>query len=289
MIDPASTGIVLEPIFGPDGGRRLRLHGPAGVRVDVNESGAQVCSWVDAQGRERLFLSPNAVFESGQAIRGGVPVIFPQFAGRGALAKHGFARILPWCAGNGETFDDGRSGLRLTLDSSEATRTLWPFEFAASLDLRLGVDSLEIRLDVYNRGETTLAFTAALHSYLAVPDLAEVVLSGLAGRPYEDVADGGAWRVQAESGLRFDGEVDRVYPQVNGPLHLVSAQQQLRIESEGFRDVVVWNPGPELAAGLADLGAGQHRHFVCVEAASVVTPVVLAPGGSWSGRQRLVA
>jgi len=280
------AGGVLEPIIGPGGARLLRLHGPGGARADLSEYGAHVVSWVDAGGRERLYLSPNAAFGGGQAIRGGVPVVFPQFAGRGALGKHGFARTQPWVAGAGETFDDGCAGLRLTLESNAATRALWPFEFEATLDVRLGAGFLDIRLGVRNRGDVAFAFTAALHSYLAVADLADAALSGLEGRPYEDTA-GGGWHVQPASALRFEGEVDRVYPQVAGPLQLVSARETLHIAAEGFRDVVVWNPGPDLAAGLADLGAGQHRHFVCVEAATVLSPVVLAPGGTWSGSQRL--
>ena len=281
------AGHLLEPIAGPRDARLLRLHGPDGARVDISEYGGHVVSWVDAGGRERLYLSPNAVFGGGQAIRGGVPVVFPQFAARGALGRHGFARTQPWLAGTGERFDDGCTGLRLTLVSNAATRALWPFEFEATLDLRLGAETLDLRLGVHNHGETPWAFTAALHSYFAVSDLADAVLSGLEGRPYEDSTDGGALRLQPASALRFDGEVDRVYPQVAGPLQLVSAQQRLRIETEGFRDVVAWNPGPELAAGLTDLGPGQHRHFVCVEAACVVAPVVLAPDESWSGCQRL--
>lgn len=282
-------GSLPEPVAGPGGVRLLRLHGPGGARADISEYGAHVVSWVDAGGCERLFLSPNAVFGGGQSIRGGVPVVFPQFAGRGALAKHGFARCRPWRTGDVETFEDGSTGLELTLAADAATLALWPFEFEARLGLRLGRDTLEVRLDVHNRGTVPFAFTAALHSYLAVADAAQATLSGLEGRPYEDAAGGGAWQVQPDSALRFDGEVDRVYPQVGGPLQLVSGQDRLRIEATGFPDVVVWNPGASLAAGLADLGAGQHRGFVCVEAAAVLKPVVLAPGGSWSGAQRLGA
>ena len=61
----------------------------------------------------------------------------------------------------------------------------------------------------------------------------------------------------------------------------------LHIESEGFRDAVVWNPGATLAASMGDLGAGEHLRFVCVEAATVVEPVTLAPGERWLGVQRL--
>lgn len=58
--------------------------------------GAQVLSWRPDDGRERLFVSTRAVFDGKAAIRGGMPVIFPQFGERGALQKHGFARNQRW-------------------------------------------------------------------------------------------------------------------------------------------------------------------------------------------------
>ena len=65
-------------------------------RLKIYLHGAHVTSWVPAGGDERLFLSQKSEFRPGAAIRGGVPVIFPQFGGLGTLPKHGFARTLPW-------------------------------------------------------------------------------------------------------------------------------------------------------------------------------------------------
>jgi glucose-6-phosphate 1-epimerase len=61
------------------------------------------------------------------------------------------------------------------------------------------------------------------------------------------------------------------------------------IESDGFRDAVVWNPGRERAATLHDLEPGDERRFVCIEAAAVQTPVTLAAGELWAGTQTLTA
>ncbi len=268
--------------------RPMRLDGPKGSCVHVSAQGAQVVSWCDSTGRERLFLSPNAVFAPGQAIRGGVPVVFPQFSGRGALQKHGFARGLPWTAHPVVALPDGRSRLSLGLESCAQTRRQWPHDFAATLEITLGATELELRLQVRNTGSAPFSFTAALHSYFAA-NLSNACLLGLAGRPYEDAADGGRWRVQHDEAVAFGEELDRVYPEVGDELTLVSDGHRLRIAADGFRDVVVWNPGPALAAALPDLGDGQHAHFVCVEAANVLHPVVLAPGQSWSGAQRLSA
>ena len=81
----------------------VRLEAEGAIAL-VALHGAHLLSWSTADGRERLFLSERAVFDGRTAIRGGIPVIFPQFAERGSLVKHGFARILPWTfRGSGET------------------------------------------------------------------------------------------------------------------------------------------------------------------------------------------
>jgi glucose-6-phosphate 1-epimerase len=53
-----------------------------GDSVLICLQGAQVLSWVGL-GQERLFLSPRAAHDGQSAIRGGIPVCFPQFNQRG--------------------------------------------------------------------------------------------------------------------------------------------------------------------------------------------------------------
>lgn len=256
---------------------QVRLHGPAGAGVRVSRYGGQVLSWI-CGGRERLYLSPRARFAPGQAIRGGVPVIFPQFSDRGPGLRHGFARVREWThAGDG----------RFLLRDDAAGYAAWPHRFQAELTVELHADALAIALRVDNTGAEPFAFTAALHTYLGVDDLAEVRIEGLGGCKYSDATRDGESGVQHEAALRFDGELDRLYPGVAGGLRLDQAGRSLRLDAEGFPDTVVWNPGAALAADLADLGAGEHARFVCVEAAAVATPVALAAGASWRGRQVL--
>lgn len=142
-------------------------------------------------------------------------------------------------------------------------------------------------LEIANTGDTPFAFTAALHTYLRVADIANVTLEGLQGCDYEDSANGGTLHREHNYEVTFDGEVDRIHGDVVAPLLLVDGNENLAIEQEGFGDVVTWNPGEQLAARIGDLSPGYHRHFVCVEAAQIVQPVVLAPGETWTGMQRL--
>ena len=70
----------------------IRLETPEGASVRISLQGAQILSWVPAQGGERLYLSERARFQPDQPIRGGIPVIFPQFAHQGSGQRHGFAK-----------------------------------------------------------------------------------------------------------------------------------------------------------------------------------------------------
>ncbi|RPE79592.1 D-hexose-6-phosphate mutarotase [Vulcaniibacterium tengchongense] len=249
----------------------------------VVRHGAHLLSW-RARGRERLYLSPRAGFAPGRAIRGGVPVIFPQFSARGPGPRHGFARLRRW-----RRLDDGRAAddLRLGLADDADTRRAWPHAFALELRIALAPAALELELHVANAGPEAFRFTAALHTYLRVDEVADAALSGLERAAFEDMTAGGVQRPAEGAPLRFGTELDRVYPDAPPVLHLRENGAVLRIEQAGFTDTVVWNPGPEAAARLPDLGAGEHRRFVCVEAACAARPVELGPGERWSGRQRL--
>ncbi|MFC5570233.1 D-hexose-6-phosphate mutarotase [Lysobacter yangpyeongensis] len=258
----------------------LRLVGRDGATALVALHGAHVLSWIPADGRERLFLSARAHYGAGTAIRGGIPVIFPQFAGRGALPKHGFARTTPWrLVGVSD-----RATFELV---PGATSAAWPHAFRARLHVGLDAGVLTVALEIENTGAHEFAFSAALHTYLAVTDLDAVALHGLAGRRYEDSTAGGAVRQQTTAELRFNAETDRIYVAPLHPLSLHDGPHRLRIDQHGFADTVVWNPGATLAAGIADLAPGEHRRFLCVEAGQVLEPVHLPPGGRWSGMQRL--
>ena len=259
----------------------IRLHSD-GASALVALHGAHLLSWQSADGRERLFLSERAVFDGQAAIRGGIPLVFPQFAERGALQKHGFARTTPWTF---HGIDDDAALFELVDDGTRFPG--WPHPFRACLRLQLTATQLSVTLEIANTGDTPFAFTAALHTYLHVADIASVTLEGLQGCDYEDSANGGTLHREHNYEVTFDGEVDRIYGDVVAPLALIDSNDSLTIEQEGFGDVVVWNPGEQLAARIGDLSPGDHRHFVCVEAAQVVQPVGLAPGERWTGMQRL--
>lgn len=265
----------------------FRLEGPRGAGAVVARRGGQVLSWTTGDGRERLFLSPRARFDGSLPIRGGIPVCFPQFAGRGPLPKHGLVRNVLWDVAESRA-TEAFALLTLACGDDEASRRLWPHGFRAEVTVVLEADRLDVELAVDNTGATAWAFTAALHSYLRVVQVEDITLEGLRGSAYEDCVAGGEGRERAVD-LIVEGEVDRIYRDVTRPLLLQAGNLSLGIHGQGFADVVVWNPWVDKCAALPDMAPESWRHMLCVEAAAVQRPVSLAPGESWAGRQTLVA
>jgi glucose-6-phosphate 1-epimerase len=251
----------------------------------VAEQGAHVLSWV-SQGRERLFLSPNNLWDGKSAIRGGVPVCFPQFNQRGTLPKHGFARNMAWTAGDMVGNGDG-GHIDFTLSTNPETLTIWQQAFVAVLRVAITPGQLTITLTVSNtEAQNELHFTGALHTYLAVDDIDLTELRGLCGRPeWDAVAD---LHGVADEALYFDGEFDRVYDASSKPLHLQDGSATLQIEqSPSWANSVVWTPGESKCATLADMPAHGFARMLCVEAAQVFDPIAIPAGGQWVGWQRL--
>lgn len=266
----------------------LRLATASGARAVVALQGAQVLSWTPPGGEERLYLSPQAVFDGRLPIRGGVPVCFPQFADLGPLPAHGFARNRSWSV-VGERTGSDFALVSLSLCDDESTRALWPHAFRAQLDILIEDSRLELEFEVENPGAEALEFTAALHTYLAVREVEESRIEGLHGFSYRDKTEDN--HIQRDSGdvVLIEAETDRVYHDVNRPLLLREYNRSLGINADGFPDVVVWNPWVERSAAIADLPDDGFRRMLCVEAAAAREPVRVPAGETWWGRQTLVA
>jgi glucose-6-phosphate 1-epimerase len=246
----------MHPRFGPC----IRLFGSDDSSVLVALHGAQVVSWIDAGGHELLFVSSLA--RSGGAIRGGVPVCFPQFASQGPLPKHGYARTSSW---------RHRGAGQFVLDVAPGTWPGFQYPCALMIDVQLGPRTLTIALTIDNVGTHELPFTAALHTYLAVPSLVVSRVDGLLDEP-----------------ILFEQEVDLHVRTITQPALLsVDGEPQMLCTQTGFPDAVVWNIGAAKASELTDLGIGEFDHYVCIEAA-LLSESLVQPGGRWVGSQTLV-
>ena len=254
--------VAIPGIIDYHGMPAVRWEGRDGSCAIATLQGAHLVSWTLPGGDECLFVSERSPFEPGKAIRGGIPVVFPQFAERGPLAKHGFARISAW------TFD----GAAFVLESSPETLALWPGAFRLELVPRFGATRLEVELRVANTGDKSFEFAAALHTYLRVSDATTVRLEGLEGARYED---------------RESSGIDRIYFATPPISRLTDSGRTITLEQRGFADTVVWNPGREMTAQMPDMAPEGYRRMLCVEAAAIDPAVTLVPGATWVGAQSL--
>lgn len=252
-----------------EGAPALRWRHASGATVTVLLRGAQVISWVDAHGRECLYRSPLSPLHGTHPVRGGIPVVFPQFGTAGPLPRHGLVRTALWQFVEPAPGSRPTAPLRLSWQHHADQHPDWPYACTCVLQVQLDADTLTVTLEVHNQGPQALPFCAALHTYLRVPDTAQTQLWGL--RPGLEP-------------LSFHAALDQIHPDVPAAMCLHTPAHRVDIAQSGFHDTVVWNPGAH--HGLGDLPAHGHQEFVCVEAAQV-SPIQLRPGAHWSGSQSL--
>lgn len=282
------TDMTADTIIDFHGTEAVRLSTSQGATAVVALQGAQVLSWTPASGGERLYLSEKARFEAGVPIRGGVPVLFPQFGSFGPGQRHGFARCLCW------TLDSCRQQERYAcavfrLEADAQTRALWPHAFMAELTVMLEGERLDMELEIFNTDAGAFQFTAALHTYLRLGNVELARVEGLEGHDYLDWGNGAKRCHDSRYALLVDDAIDRIYLGVDKPLLISEPGRQLAIEQTGFRDTVVWNPWETNIAAFPDMAPLDFKRMLCVEAAAVEPLVVLAPNESWCGRQTLMA
>ncbi|MEH6434585.1 D-hexose-6-phosphate mutarotase [Massilia sp. DD77] len=245
----------------------IRIASNDGAEAIVTLYGAHLVSWKGADGRERMFCSTRSALDGNKAIRGGVPVIFPQFAERGTGMRHGFARVSTW-----RLEDSGEGWAVFGLNEGDLSDKLaagWPHRFALSLRVGVQGNELTMALTVRNTGEAPFPFAAALHTYHLVPELEDVRIDGVAAQT-----------------LVIEDKLDEVYQRIAGAITMSTGERVVKLEQEGFTDAVVWNPGAADAAALSDMEDEEYRRFVCIEPA-LLDPHTLAPGQSWEGRYRI--
>ena len=258
------------------------------VRVETASSlaeiylqGAHVTHFQRHEEEPILFLSRQAVFAPGKAIRGGVPVILPWFGPREGKSAHGFARFQNW-----ELLEVGFSGedfarLRFRLPESPESAE-WP-RFVAEFEILVGY-TLELELRVTNVDEQRpLPLETCLHTYFAVSDIAQTEVLGLRGVKYLDNLEGLREKAEAEPSIRFVSEVDRVYFNSPETTEIVDhgLGRVIEVAKSDSLSTVVWNPWIEKSKRFPDLAPDEYLRMVCVESGNVKqNQQLLKPGES---------
>jgi len=266
----------VEVVSGMNGLPKVVLTHRSGASTEIYLHGGHVTSW-KAGGKERFFLSRGSLFQPGKPIRGGIPVCWPQFGGRGSLPQHGFARTSEWQLARTELLDNGLVTAELQLTETAETLAIWPHQFALGLRLLLDEMALTIEAQVINTGNAPFDFQLALHTYFQIPDIREAAIKGLRGVTFLDAMRDRATDVETRGVIRFDQETDRIY--VDAPD--VLSVDGIVIEKRNLPDVVVWNPWIAKSQSMADFGDEEYLRMVCLETGTIETRPKLAPGEKW--------
>ena len=250
------------------------------ARAVIALQGAHVMSFQPKGQREMLWISPKTLFESGKPIRGGIPLCLPWFGphSEDKTWLHGFARTRPWTLVGSDTLADGATRLVLELSGEATLCALWPHDFLFHLEIVVG-KTLRLEMTVENRGQAPAPLAFAFHTYFAVPDVAQAVISGLEGTSFIDKTDNLARKTQ-QGDVTISAMTDRVYLDVPAKQRIKSEDGAITIESPS-RCAIVWNAWHN-DKNIGDIGEGNHVGYVCVERGDAADhAVTLAPGAPY--------
>ncbi|RHZ79496.1 hypothetical protein Glove_144g32 [Diversispora epigaea] len=279
---------------------KVILEHPSGSSAEVYFYGATVTSW-KCKGKERLFLSKNSFLNGTKAIRGGIPLVFPQFGKASdpsfetaTLPQHGICRLSKWEWLKISVDNDSEVSVRFGLADNQVPENLrkeWPKKFRIIYTITLTEDTLNNHLTVKNEDIKSFYFNALLHTYYSVPDISKVSIKGLSNLSYIDKVTKNAQVIDTNDSITIDQEVDRIYANVSSDEIYIDLGHEdfdnFILKKINLKDTVVWNPWIDKAHGMSDFGDDEYKQMVCVEPGTVSEYVNLNVGETWEGGQIL--
>ncbi|MBA0708480.1 hypothetical protein Golax_023591, partial [Gossypium laxum] len=313
--------VPVELSKGVNGLEKIILRETRGSSAEVYLYGGHVTSWKNEHGEELLFVSSKALFKPPKAIRGGIPICFPQFSNHGPLEPHGFARNKLWSIDTDPpafpTNSSSKAYIDLILKPSEEDMKIWPHSYEFRLRVALGPGGdlmLTSRIRNTNTDGKPFTFTFAYHTYFSVSDISEVRVEGLETLDYLDNLLNKQRFTEQGDAITFEAEVDKIYLSTPTKIAILDHEKKrtLVLRKDGLPDAgevdiansgsicmyemqknippkMVWNPWDKKAKAMADFGDDEYKHMLCVEAAAIEKPITLKPGEEWRGRQELSA
>ncbi|CAN6984444.1 unnamed protein product, partial [Brassica rapa subsp. trilocularis] len=270
---------------GINGLEKIIVRDPRGRSFEVYLYGGQVTSWKNEKGEDLLFMSTKAIFEPPTPIRGGIPVLFPQYANTGPLTSHGFVRQRFWKIDANppplSSHPSSTAHIDLILKSSEADLKIWPHKFVYRLRVALGHGGdLTLTSRIRNSDAKPFNFTFGLHPYFSVSDISEIQVEGLQILDYLDQLKNRTRFTDHGKFITFNSQLARLYLRTPNKIRIVDHKKKktIVVRKEGQADAVVWNSWDKK---VVDLGVEDYRRFVAVEPVAVEKPIILKPGQEW--------
>jgi len=224
---------------------------------------------------ELLYLSPLSQIGTKQTIRGGIPVLFPQFGNFGNLKKHGFVRDLNWKLVNEE---NNQNDLFVEYEYVIAKDHFLEWKHSAKLNLKASVinNVFNITIQILNIGDSSFEFTGGLHPYFKINSRSAIKINGLESSSFED----------SFPEIRFELSSDRVIERLyftNNDIFFNNGSDNLVIKSKGFESWMIWNPGMNMAKAINDLPDDDWNKFICIEPIVKNNAILLKPNEIFKG------
>lgn len=251
------------------------------AKATITTYGATVLSFIPNGERDLLWVSNTAVYDGSKPVRGGIPVCWPWFGGaqKDGLPAHGFVRNMVWQIHKITRCDNGETRVLLVCKSNEETLKQWLHAFELKLCVQIS-STLTLTLTTVNLSEETMQLTEALHTYFAVANPVGMPIKGLENSTHlNKLIDNSPAEIQQET-VVLNPAKDSVYLNQTADVILVDADnsREIVIQKRNSRSSVVWNPGPEIVKGFADIDDQAWLEFACVESGNVLDNIVsIAP------------
>ncbi|QDS77909.1 hypothetical protein FKW77_000790 [Venturia effusa] len=273
--------------------RTIKATIPSGDTVEIYLHGATISSWTSSSKEQQLFLSTGSALDGSAPLRGGIPVVFPNFAlppanhSTSKMPNHGFARNSTWeFVGSKEV----GKGLDLTFHLNSSIlipkyQQDWPYSVDLTYVVTLSPNNLAVKFHVANTDKKPIEFQFLLHSYLALPDILQASVSGLEGSTYQDKTQ--AYKVIAEksNAVTFTNETDRIYTpaSIKEPIILkIMGKPRVTVTRTVLPDVTVWNLWEAKAKITADFEPKTAwKNYLAIEPGYVAKFATLAAGAKW--------
>lgn len=235
--------------------------------------GGHVLSYLPrSDNRDRLWVSSEAILDGSKAIRGGIPICWPWFGDHpsGNYPAHGYVRNQQWHVAECLDSESGTS-IKLRPESANGAG------LDGKLDLMLVVtvgEALTLQLTSKNVGETTLTFSAALHTYFNIYDIHQTRLTGLSGDYLDKTQQYATY--DTPKPYAFGKETDNVHLNPVSRVVIEVPNFEIGVSMEGHDSVVVWNPWQEKSIAMTDMQDDGYGSMLCVESA-ITRGITLGP------------
>lgn len=265
------------------------VHTKSGGQCTIYSFGAHLTSYKTSQGKELLFLSRDAILDGSKAIRGGIPLCFPQFGQPDkSMPQHGFLRNNYWKEVEGSRFDDDEYAsisMELALaDVVHARGGKWDnnttLDAKCTYTVIINGEGFTTTIEMNNLGTESFDFQVLLHNYFLVQerkalDTQHCNVKGLEGYTVDDKISGKEYLCDAPVTIP-ECIIDRVYTPKKeimdlkltiaaGPTNYLSLVASGEVAGKRVPvSGVVWNP-MEKAKVMGDFGDDQFNDMICVE------------------------